>query len=106
MHQKRSESSQTDSVTNCCQEESRSNYSLFNRPLTIMLLTLHSKTAYCGERDQNSEQTPQSQQKNTHFISRARESREAQGKDRGKDRGSPPCTYSLTQSSTKAAQRN
>ena len=68
MHQKTSESSRNDSVTNCCQEASRNNYFLFSLPLTILLSMLFSRTANCGKNDENSEQTPQ---KNTHFIFRA-----------------------------------
>ena len=59
MHQKSSESSRNDSVTNCCQEESRNNYFLFSLPLTILLSMLFSRTANCGKNDENSEQTPQ-----------------------------------------------
>ena len=58
MHQKTSESSRNDSVTNCCQEESR-NYFLVSLPLTILLSMLFSRTANCGKNDENSEKTPQ-----------------------------------------------
>ena len=59
MHQKTSESSRNDSVTNCCQEERRNNYFLFSLPLTILLSMLFSRTANCGKNDDNSEKTPQ-----------------------------------------------
>ena len=60
MHQKSSESSRNDSVTKCCQEESRNNYFLFSLPLTILLsMLLSRRTANCGKNDENSEQTPQ-----------------------------------------------
>lgn len=68
--QKSLESSRNDSVTNCCKEESRktSNYSLFRLPLAILFSMLFTRTAYCGETDENSEQTPQSQQEKRPFY--------------------------------------
>ena len=66
------ESSRNDSVTNCCKEESckTSNYFLFTLPLAILFLfsMLVSRTTYCGETDENIEQTPKAQQKTYHFI--------------------------------------
>ena len=68
--QKSLESSRNDSVTNCCKEESRktSNYFLFTLPLAILFSMLVSRTAYCGETDENIEQTPKAQQKNLPFY--------------------------------------
>ena len=68
--QKSLESSRNDSVTNCCKEESRktSNYFLFTLPLAILFSMLVARTAYCGETDENIEQTPKAQQKNLPFY--------------------------------------
>ena len=68
--QKSLESSRNDSVTNCCKEESRktSNYFLFTLPLAILFSMLVSRTAYCGETDENIEQTPKARQKSLPFY--------------------------------------
>ena len=64
------ESSWNDSVTNCYKEESckTSHHFLFRLPLAILFSMLFSRTAYCGETDENSEKTPQSHQKKRPFY--------------------------------------
>ena len=68
MHQKTSESSRNNSVTNYCQEERRNNYFLFSLPLTILLSMLFSRTANCGKMTITARKLLR---KNTHFIFRA-----------------------------------